>query len=1266
MKNLHDILKNRYEENNDKMVESFSATVKSISELFYMYSINDIATSIFVSNMWLPNIASPVKHQFFTVVFATLKPEDFSKKDKVVSYKDFKALINKLYELAPHFPTIEDYVPESDWGEIKFYHNGKNYRFFYGNELSNVYEYLSLFQLLYNPYDKEYQQYANRSPAKEIEFCLSFQQEIIEGISTQPTSDSLEISPGHIEIPTKGFWENAKNFYTGFKPELLTTQNILEHYSIELGEYPKETLNIELFGEKVFNGSLLEAFFIKHEKKYLPILPRRYNSILFDKWSKVFHEYNNKITISDDLSDIRLGMELFMYISCRINKDYLFPLASATTDDGKPHEVIFPAVFISKNKLIMLYLTNPSVSSKDTEKELDDIASKLNDAINLASSQPTTLALHMDRQNVQFCSEVNENVLKPEIIVLIPQVSTNIKSFSIPRALLGRVMFLDSFLGIIDESESSDMLADFLDYLDEIEDRTGAIISPLDKFGSFKDSYGILIGGASEPTHIALDPHWGTAMRYNSLSEFWKSYPDVNFQGHPRSWKVSQETPTRVRLTARGYLGLALYCKISQTNIFFSAPFHDIEYEQGNISNLMMECLEDSLSRRESIIKEHVFFQYFDRLNVHFFPLSIVRDNEKYKHLHHLCQIDKYWSSDIGKPSQGEYGIRIVFDEKAVTQAFMDIKDCSLEAEIVIEIIKQIDKVIRSNKLDNIIEQIGKTRHGKPRFKMFSVKKEASFPDFISSFEPKPFHFKKAKKRIAELAKMNGITTGAYELEEAKKLINNLRDLIVAEINSAVLKYEHKATIPFLLARIDALNADYARHQHTAEHGLTHDIDYEPHKNYSEKHTNYLQMHKNYRYLIEKFVHLEPKGKDLFRKEDFQYLIAVIDWLHVLYNASDNIHYEIMATGMKIDSEYLIDVIYDEDMKTKEDTFANEEAQLDLGLVGNPDDRVSSPRPIENYLDKLDSAARKDLGFSFRIMVAVLKVLALWPTYNKTNDEKTSYKATFNEIREICLEYLLKTDSLEIERVVTFLTLDKLDVISIRGQNEPCLDLPVWEYKKRRGRYSIKPLVKIEEYFYWGPYSTHRTAGVWTGLLSGAMLPLELDAPNIEKVQRNEKKLIEDALVDRALEIMKRFTSFALKNLKLHNQKPKGTHPSDLGDYDILSFYPDKNIVFNIECKDILPPFCFKDAKRLREKIFGIPGKDQGFFKHINKRKDYLKDHIFDIAKTLNWSLDKESPPKILTVYLSRRSFWWTRFPPDEIEASFIRIDMMDDFIRNT
>lgn len=109
------------------------------------------------------------------------------------------------------------------------------------------------------------------------------------------------------------------------------------------------------------------------------------------------------------------------------------------------------------------------------------------------------------------------------------------------------------------------------------------------------------LGGALEPDFIMLDPHWGTNLRYNSLAEFWKIYPEIDFFGHPRTWRLKQETDTRIRLEARGYFGSAIYFKLGQTNVFLTAPFHEMEYKQGSLSNLLMERLEDSMSRRQSI-----------------------------------------------------------------------------------------------------------------------------------------------------------------------------------------------------------------------------------------------------------------------------------------------------------------------------------------------------------------------------------------------------------------------------------------------------------------------------------------------------------------------------------------------------------------------------------------------------------------------------------------------------------------------------------------
>jgi hypothetical protein len=108
----------------------------------------------------------------------------------------------------------------------------------------------------------------------------------------------------------------------------------------------------------------------------------------------------------------------------------------------------------------------------------------------------------------------------------------------------------------------------------------------------------------------------------------------------------------------------------------------------------------------------------------------------------------------------------------------------------------------------------------------------------------------------------------------------------------------------------------------------------------------------------------------------------------------------------------------------------------------------------------------------------------------------------------------------------------------------------------------------------------------------------------------------------------------------------------------------DKNIMLNVECKDILPVFSMKDLRRLRERIFGRPGFDEGHFGQINLRADYLKNNSGKVLKALNWSAPEGPPPKVISIYLTRRVYWWTRFPPTPIEATFLRIDMLADFLK--
>jgi hypothetical protein len=170
----------------------------------------------------------------------------------------------------------------------------------------------------------------------------------------------------------------------------------------------------------------------------------------------VLEKNKDKIEASGKRLYMSLSAGVHRFLKKRIRTDLIYPLVSAVKKDGKPQEIIFTTGFVSKDKLILIYLAQPTLSGKKTQEELETITPMLNEAVALTSTRPTTLALHLERQNVQFQPASESKSLKTEIIVVIPQASMQVEPFSIPENLPGRVMWLDSLLGIMDELEDDE------------------------------------------------------------------------------------------------------------------------------------------------------------------------------------------------------------------------------------------------------------------------------------------------------------------------------------------------------------------------------------------------------------------------------------------------------------------------------------------------------------------------------------------------------------------------------------------------------------------------------------------------------------------------------------------------------------------------------------------------------------------------------------------------------------------------------------------
>ena len=322
-------------------------------------------------------------------------------------------------------------------------------------------------------------------------------------------------------------------------------------------------------------------------------------------------------------------------------------------------------------------------------------------------------------------------------------------------------------------------------------------------------------------------------------------------------------------------------------------------------------------------------------------------------------------------------------------------------------------------------------------------------------------------------------------------------------------------------------------------------------------------------------------------------------------------------------------------------------------------------RIYENFFTDLNQAFKEELEFSFQNFIDVLQVLTYWPDYAKESREHSFYCAPIEEIGDVCLSSIENLNNEKLIKIIDFLTLKKNDVTRLLGVREPCNDLPVWEYRKRFSRYTIRPLLFIDNGYYWGSYSSRMTRLTWSNRIIDGALPTDLQCEKISVVLEKQKNFNEKKIVETAFDFISNYTSFIERDLFLHNRIPDLIPPLDLGDYDILAFIQDKDLVLNIECKDILPAYCLKDAKRLREKVFGRDGKSGGHLKQIRKRQDYLVNNLETISNILGWNISSDAKTTVIPIHLSTRLDWFTFFPPEDVEVQFLAIQQLHQYLDN-
>src|SRR6185503_4348141 len=105
----------------------FSNAVAAIRALLTEYALADCAVALSIFELWLPNIASTVKFQLFAGLLASVAPQIRTGKKLTDDFDEFRNFCTKLIELCPPFSLLEDYVPEIEWGAVRYPHRDRLY-----------------------------------------------------------------------------------------------------------------------------------------------------------------------------------------------------------------------------------------------------------------------------------------------------------------------------------------------------------------------------------------------------------------------------------------------------------------------------------------------------------------------------------------------------------------------------------------------------------------------------------------------------------------------------------------------------------------------------------------------------------------------------------------------------------------------------------------------------------------------------------------------------------------------------------------------------------------------------------------------------------------------------------------------------------------------------------------------------------------------------------------------------------------------------------
>ena len=1218
-----------------KFEDEFQKHVVQTRSVLQRYRCLDAAVALSVSDLWPMNVASPVKHIFAWTVLLELD-ESSSDALSISTYSDFVTFITDLYAAWPDMPMLEDFSPEADWGHVKVRLGDDFVPMFYGSVIERTPDFVEAFRITY----------AGVSSAQaDMDLVVAVQARIIDALPDVSAKPLSQPTNGHVEVPPENFWAACRSALLRVGEDVAELRSKAgKRFEAGFGSL-KGGLTRGDFGDKVMQGLALPFLAVSEDGNWIPISVRSGPAVVIDHWSR------RQIGSVGEQTHKALAK----FVAERFPHTYTGPMTLIVGDRPISHLPV--SCVIAANSGLYLVCACDHSSYERASQAAREVYSALRrgELAYFHLFDGRGLSLGKGEAHGPSADELR-------ILIVVTQSSTAFGTILVPEQPT-RLMPLADFVTIFDEMDELGELENFWKF---VEDQNRAL-SPFssgyaDLFASFKDSHGVLVEGAERPTMIVLDTHWGTARRFKQLSLFWSQAPRW-FPDGSVGWQLECGTTGVVDLKSRGYRAFGFSTEIGACTFQTLVPVGPhLQIADGKMLELFSQLLADTAYRSRDLLVDTtpLFQQTHVVLNCEVTHNGTIQPDSVPEPLDVFPKVVVAASQSSAHANK----FRLMVDARAVQAGLNDAKDASFEIRCLLETLQCCHDACGMQMPGGLAEQLQSRAGERPRYHLRVVDRVVDVPDYVNPVLPSPTDYKLARKQLAIAMQELGLNPGRYELSDAKSKIDAGRDYLRRHIERWLVLLDRRQFIRECIEQHDALLIAERLKIQRVRQSLNHDVEYDRLAVTEEARKEFGSAARHYRYLLEKMLSSADEGTGAVTDDVLRQLVGLVDWYRVLTDASDILHNEVGVGGVDIDDSYIPEVFYSTDSNVSEAVFLREYAKLRLGIGINMEDAVEGASD-ELLLDEtVQQAFRQDLGFELQHLLNALGLLSQAYRLDLGQDLSLSYAVTPERISQALVEHTEGLSLSEAAAIVEFLTLSGAGILRLSGRDVDEGEVPYWEHTKRVQRYTIRPLVMDGADLRWGAETASRAANIWLSSVRDGYLPADFAWPNVVPVIRFIKEGIEKRLEARTGEIFLRHTPYVMGNVDFF-RRFRDEHFEDVGDFDVLAYWPDTDTMVIAECKYNQPAYTVKDSRRLRDRIFGMTENDKkGQFSRILRRRQFVAQHRKRMLELLAWPSPSCEESRYLEVYVCREVYYWMVHPPYDVPTAFVRVDALDAWVK--